>query len=106
MQLFQFFFSAYPKRTILVFIAVTIASVITAATLLALPALLFSLLGRDSAKTQFINEALVYLGIPPSAENLIIFLLTGIILQNILLASANIYAGFTTAKMAFRISCN
>ncbi len=99
MQLFQFFFSAYPKRTILVFIAVTIASVITAATLLALPALLFSLLGRDSAKTQFINEALVYLGIPPSAENLIIFLLTGIILQNILLASANIYAGFTTAKI-------
>lgn len=99
MRLFHYFFSAYPKRTILVFVGVTIASFITAITLLALPALLFSLLGRNSAKTQFINDGLIALGVAPTPENLIIFLITGIILQNMLLAGSNIYAGFTTAKI-------
>tara|TARA_R110002049_G_scaffold15822_5_gene64192 strand:+ start:30605 stop:32281 length:1677 start_codon:yes stop_codon:yes gene_type:complete len=99
MDLFLYFFRAYPRRTILVFIAVTTASIITAATLLVLPALLFTLLGRSSTKTQFINDIFLYLEITPSTENLIAFFLTGIILQSILLAGANIYAGFTKAKV-------
>jgi len=99
MDLFLYFFRAYPRRTILVFIAVTTASIITAATLLVLPALLFTLLGRSSTKTQFINDIFLYLGITPSTENLIALFLTGIILQSILLAGANIYAGFTKAKV-------
>ena len=99
MNLFLYFFRAYPRRTILVFIAVTIASIITAATLLVLPALLFTLLGRSSAKTQFINDTLIWIGVPPSTENLIALFLTGIILQTILLGCANIYAGFTKAKV-------
>ena len=99
MNLFLYFFKAYPRRTILVFVAITIASIITAATLLALPALLFTLLGRDSAKTQFISEIFLYLGITPSTENLIAFFLIGITLQSVLLAAANIYAGFTKAKV-------
>lgn len=99
MDLFLYFFKAYPKRTSLVFFTVTIASIITAFTLLILPALLFTLLGRSSAKTQFINEILLQIGISPSTENLMFFLLSGIALQNILLAAANIYAGFTKAKI-------
>lgn len=99
MDLFLYFFKAYPRRTILVFFAVTVASVITAATLLILPALLFTLLGRNSAKTQFINDIFVYIGITPSTENLIFIFLSGIVVQSVLLASANIYAGFTKAKV-------
>jgi ATP-binding cassette subfamily C protein len=99
MNLFSFFFRSYPSRTILVFIGITIASIITAVTLLALPALLFSLLGRNSAKTQFVNDFLLSINIEPTPENLIIFLLAGITLQNILLAGSNIYAGFTKAKI-------
>ena len=99
MDLFFYFFRAYPLRTIIVFIGVTIASLITAITLLALPALLFTLLGRSSAKTQFINEFLEQSGISPTTENLIIFLIIGIILQSAFLAGSNIYAGFTKAKV-------
>jgi len=99
MDLFLYFFKAYPKRTIFVFFTVTLASIITAATLLLLPALLFTLLGRDSTKTQFINEFFLYINITPSTENLIAFFLIGIILQNIILAGANTYAGFTKAKV-------
>lgn len=99
MNLFSFFFRSYPTRTVLVFIGITIASIITAVTLLALPALLFSLLGRNSSKTQFVNDILISLNVEPTPENLIIFLLTGITLQNILLAGSNIYAGFTKAKI-------
>ena len=99
MNLFSFFFRSYPTRTVLVFIGITIASIITAVTLLALPALLFSLLGRNSSKTQFVNDILINLNVEPTPENLIIFLLTGITLQNILLAGSNIYAGFTRAKI-------
>jgi ATP-binding cassette subfamily C protein len=99
MDLFLYFFRAYPRRTILVFIAVTVASIITAATLLLLPALLFTLLGRSSAKTQFINDIFTYVGIIPSTENLIILFLVGITLQATILAGANIYAGFTKAKV-------
>ena len=99
MELFLYFFRAYPRRTILVFVAVTIASIITAATLLVLPALLFTLLGRNSSKTQFINDILIYLGITPSTENLVGIFLAGIFLQALLLAGANIYAGFTKAKV-------
>jgi ATP-binding cassette subfamily C protein len=99
MDLFFYFFRAYPLRTIIVFIGVTIASLITAVTLLALPALLFTLLGRSSAKTQFINEFLEQSGVSPTTENLIIFLIIGIILQSAFLAGSNIYAGFTKAKV-------
>jgi ATP-binding cassette subfamily C protein len=100
MDLFFYFFRAYPLRTIIVFIGITIASLITAVTLLALPALLFTLLGRSSAKTQFINDFLSQAGMPPSTENLIIFLIICIILQSAFLACSNIYAGFTKAKVA------
>ena len=105
MDLFFYFFRAYPRRTILVFIAVTVASIITAATLLLLPALLFTLLGRSSTKTQFINDIFSYVEIIPSTENLVTLFLVGITLQAILLAAANIYAGFTKAKVIkdFRI---
>lgn len=99
MDLFIYFLRAYPFRSIIVFIGVTIASIITAITLLALPALLFTLLGRSSGKTQFINELLSYIGMSPTTENLIIFLLIGITLQSTILAAANIYAGFTKAKV-------
>lgn len=99
MDLFLHFFRAYPRRTILVFITVTLASIITAATLLVLPALLFTLLGRNTSKTQFINDALSQIGVHPSTENLITLFLAGILIQNILLAGANIYAGFTKAKV-------
>ena len=99
MELFLYFFKAYPARTTLVLIGITVASVITAVTLLALPALLFTLLGKATAKTQFINEFLTNTGITPTTENLIIFLITGIVLQSILLAGSNIYAGFTKAKV-------
>jgi len=99
MNLFSFFFRSYPTRTVLVFIGITIASIITAVTLLALPALLFSLLGRNSSKTQFVNDILISLNVEPTPENLIIFLLTGITFQNILLAGSNIYAGFIKAKI-------
>ncbi len=99
MDLFFYFFRAYPLRTIIVFIGVTIASLITAITLLALPALLFTLLGRSSAKTQFINKFLEQSGVSPTTENLIIFLIIGIILQSAFLAGSNIYAGFTKAKV-------
>ena len=99
MDLFLYFFKAYPKRTILVFITVTIASFITAATLLILPALLFTLLGRNSSKTQFINDILLFFGITPSTENLVAFFLIGVFLKSALLAGANIYAGFTKAKV-------
>ncbi len=105
MDLFLYFFKAYPNRTIFVFVAVTVASIITAATLLVLPALLFTLLGRSSTKTQFIHDFFLYFNITPSTENLIAFFLIGISLQAILLAAANIYAGFTKAKVIkdFRI---
>lgn len=99
MDLFLYFFKAYPRRTILVFVTVTIASIISAATLLVLPALLFTLLGRNSSKTQFINDILLYFGVTPSTENLIAFFLIGIIIKSLLLAGANIYAGFTKAKV-------
>lgn len=99
MDLFFYFFRAYPLRTIIVFIGITIASIITAITLLALPALLFTLLGRSSAKTQFINDFLSQAGVAPSTENLIVFLILGIILQSAFLAGSNIYAGFTKAKV-------
>lgn len=99
MDLFLYFFRSYPWRTILVFVAVTIASIVTAASLLILPALLFTLLGRNSAKTQFINDAFLQIGVNPSTENLIYFFLAGIVIQNILLGGANIYAGFTRAKV-------
>lgn len=99
MDLFIYFFRAYPLRTIIVFIGITIASIITAITLLALPALLFTLLGRSSAKTQFINDFLSQAGVSPSTENFIIFLILGIILQNAFLAGSNVYAGFTKAKV-------
>ncbi len=99
MDLFLYFFRAYPKRTILVFVTVTIASIITAFTLLLLPALLFTLLGRSTAKTQFINDFFIQLGLQPSSETLIIFLISGITAQSALLACANIYAGFTKAKV-------
>lgn len=99
MDLFLYFFRAYPRRTILVFVTVTVASIITAATLLILPALLFTLLGRSSAKSQFISEIFMQLGIIPSTENLITLFLIGITLQATLLAGANIYAGFTKAKV-------
>ena len=99
MDLFFYFFKAYPLRTIIVFIGVTIASLITAITLLALPALLFTLLGRSSSKTQFINEFLSQAGVSPTTENLIIFLIIGIFLQSAFLAGSNIYAGFTKAKV-------
>ncbi len=99
MDLFLYFFKAYPRRTILVFFAVTLASIITAATLLILPALLFSLLGRNSAKTEFINDIILYFEITPSAENLIFLFLIGLVLKSLLLAGANIYAGFTKAKV-------
>lgn len=99
MDLFLYFFKSYPKRTILVFIAVTIASIISAISLLILPALLFTLIGRTTAKTQFINDIFNVVGIAPSAENLIIIFLVGVVLQNILIGGANIYAGFTKAKV-------
>ena len=99
MELFLYFFRAYPKRTIFVFIAVTIASIVTAATLLVLPALLFTLLGRTSTKTQFINDIFIQLGINPTSENLIAIFLSGIFIQTVLLSGANIYAGFTKAKV-------
>lgn len=99
MDLFLYFFKAYPQRTIFVFFTISVASVITAITLLAFPALLFTLLGRDSGKTQFINDFLTQAGIPPSTENLIIFLIVGITLQSVLLAIANIYAGYTKGKI-------
>ena len=99
MDLFFYFFKAYTLRTVIVFIGVTIASLITAITLLALPALLFTLLGRSSGKTQFINNFLQQLGITPTTENLIIFLIIGITAQSSVLAAANIYAGFTKAKV-------
>lgn len=99
MELFIYFFKSYPSRTILVFAGVTLASIITAATLLVLPALLFSLLGRETAKTQFIDEIFLNLNIEPNAEILIAFFLAGITIKSILIASANIYAGFTKAKV-------
>ena len=80
MDLFLYFFKAYPKRTILVFITVTIGSIITAFTLLILPALLFTMMGRSTAKTQFINDLFIQVGIHPSAENLMIYLIIGIAL--------------------------
>lgn len=99
MDLFIYFFKSYPRRTILVFVAVTISSIISAISLLVLPALIFTLIGRTTAKTQFINDFFIMLGIAPTAENLIIIFLTAIVLQNILIGGANIYAGFTKAKV-------
>lgn len=98
MELFLFFFKSYPKRTLFALFIVTIASIIAAFSLLLLPAVLFTLLGRDSAKTEFINNALTTINISPNTENLIILFLIGIVIQNILIASANIFAGFTKAK--------
>ena len=98
-ELFLYFFRAYPQRTLLVFAAASIASVITAVTLLLLPALLLTLLGKSTGKTQFINDFLMQAGIYPGTEMLMALLITGIVLQNALLASANIYAGFTRAKI-------
>ena len=105
MDLFLYFFKAYPKRTILVFLTVTLASVITAVTLLALPALLAAMIGRTTGKAEFFNNFFLQIGINPTTENLLVFLLSGIILQNLLLGSAKIYAGFTVAKIVkdFRI---
>jgi len=99
MDLFFYFFRSYPFRSAVVFFGVTVASIITAITLLALPALLFTLLGRSTAKTQFINDFLEQIGISPTTENLIIFLILGITMQSAILAAANIYAGFTKAKI-------
>ena len=99
MELFLYFFRKYPWRTIIVFIGVTIASVITAITLLALPAILAGMLGRSTGKAEFLNEFLELAGINPTTENLLIFFISGIIIQNLLLASAKIYAGFTVAKI-------
>lgn len=99
MDLFLYFFRSYPWRTIIVFIGVTIASIITAITLLALPALLAEMLGRATGKVEMLNTLLEQAGINPTTENLLIFFISGIILQNILLAGAKIYAGFTVAKI-------
>ena len=99
MDLLLYFLKGYPRRTILVFIGVTIASVITAVTLLALPALLATMLGRSTGKADIFNRYFELMGINPTTENLLIFLMVGIIIQNILLACSKIYAGFTVAKI-------
>ena len=99
MDLFIYFFKRYPTRTIIVFTGATIASVITAITLLALPALLASMLGRNTGKVEAFKEFFMQLGINPTTENLLVFLISGIILQNLLLSASKIYAGFTVAKI-------
>lgn len=99
MDLIKYFFKEYPERTILVCIAVTVSSIITAITLTALPILLGLMLGRNTAKAQAFNQFFEYIGINPTTENLLQFLIIGILAQNIILAGARIYAGFTLAKI-------
>ena len=99
MDLLRYFFKAYPYRTIFVFLAVSIASVITAITLLALPALLSKMVGKGTSKARIFDQFFIHLGLEPTLENFLIFLIIGILLQNIILAGANIFAGFTVAKI-------
>lgn len=100
MELLKYFYTQYTLRTAIVFITITIASIITAITLTALPALLLKLLGRtESRKARLLDELFIQMGIDPSPTNLLTILVIGIILQNILLGGAKIYAGFTKAKI-------
>lgn len=99
MHLLRYFYSSYPRRTIIVCIAVTFASLITAATLMAMPVLLISMAGKQTAKVQMFFQFFENIGITPTTENMVTFLLVGITVQSIIVGIARVYAGFTVAKI-------
>lgn len=99
MELLKYFFRAYSQRTIFVCIAVTIASLITAVILTALPVLLALMLGKESTKVQVFLEFFKHMGVDPTTQTLLTLLVIGILAQNFILAGARIYAGFTVAKI-------
>lgn len=99
MHLLRYFYSRYPARSFIVCIAVTFASVITAATLMAMPVLLISMVGKETAKVQMFFQFFESIGITPTTENMVTFLLVGITIQSIIVGIARIYAGFTVAKI-------
>ena len=99
MHLLRYFYSRYPARSFIVCIAVTFASVITAATLMAMPVLLISMVCKETAKVQMFFQFFESIGITPTTENMVTFLLVGITIQSIIVGIARIYAGFTVAKI-------
>lgn len=99
MHLLRYFYLSYPRRTLIVCLAVTFASVITAATLMAMPVLLISMVGKQTAKVQMFFQFFENIGITPTTENMVTFLLVGITIQSIIVGIARVYAGFTVAKI-------
>ena len=99
MHLLRYFYLSYPARTLAVCFAITIASLITAATLMAMPVLLISMVGKETAKVQMFFQFFEGIGITPTTENMVTFLLVGITIQSIIFGVTRVYAGFTVAKI-------
>ncbi len=99
MHLLRYFYLSYPGRTLAVCFAITIASLITAATLMAMPVLLISMVGKETAKVQMFFQFFEGIGITPTTENMVTFLLVGITIQSIIFGVTRVYAGFTVAKI-------
>ena len=99
MHLLRYFYLSYPARTLAVCFAITIASLITAATLMAMPVLLISMVGKETAKVQMFFQFFEGIGITPTTENMVTFLLVGITIQSIIFGATRVYAGFTVAKI-------
>ena len=66
---------------------------------MAMPVLLISMVGKQTAKVQMFFQFFENIGITPTTENMVTFLLVGITVQSIIFGIARVYAGFTVAKI-------
>lgn len=102
MSLLRYFYSAYPARTIIVCITTTIAGTLTGLSISALLPLLSKILNTSNTEKNIFDrvfdQLFSYIGVNPSVESLLMFIVVTIILKSVLLSATNIYARFTVAK--------
>ena len=99
MELLKYFYRAYPSRTILVCIAITVSGAFAGIGISALLPLFEKILATEKSEPGFFDKLFQYLEIEPSIESLMIFVVACIALKSIILTGANIFAGFTVAKI-------
>ena len=103
MSLLKYFYNEYPWRTVIVCITTTLAGALTGLSVSALLPLLTKILNNNDTEEnifdKIFDQLFHYIGINPSIESLLVFIVLTMILKSLLLAATKAYAGFTAAKV-------
>ena len=106
MKTILYFLTLYPKQSVVMVVVLLLASIsegLSAATILPLLTIANAAEGDASAGTggalNYFMESMVQLGLKPTAQALIIFIIVGLVIKNILLLFINRYIGYVTAQL-------